>query len=263
MEQQLEKLEGVHGKLKEIITPSGDKILIREQNGNDDDILSNPAAARDGDSFNLFIKGIVIFSQRVQGPFSMENILSLPLRDKYFILLASRIYSLGEIIQFKWNWGSEDKPDEQSYEEDLAQYIWDYSKAFPEEGEPEYFSERIAPYGTKDTFMEFEVGNSKRKVQVDYLNGHGEKYLLGLLPDEMTVNTALKARKIRVESNGGWQEVSNFKIFKASEMKDIRSAVLKYDTDTNVISELNHPTTGAKQDVSLIQVPDFFFPLSI
>lgn len=258
----IEGLKEVHGNIKELLTPSGDHIIIREQNGNDDDVLSNTKSARDGSSFNLFIQSIIVHSSKHNGMLSLDEVIKLPLRDKYFILIASRILSLGEELSFKYNWGTESEPDEQHYTEDLSLYLWDYDKEFPDENSPDHFVERIRPYPTKDTFMEFETPSGKT-VRIDYLNGEGEKYLLGLGENDFSVNSILKARNIRLKQGDTYIPVKNFSVFSASDMRDIRSSVMEYDKEVNIMSELTHPTTGEKTQVSLIALPDFFFPLSI
>lgn len=258
-----EALEKVHGKIKTILTPSGDTVMIREQNGHDDDIISNSKESQTGNSFNLFVKAIVVHSERFNGALTLENVLSLPLRDKYFILVSSRIFSLGSNLKFEWNWGTDEKKDMQGYEEELSEYIWDYNTPFPKEGEEGYFKERIAPYEASDNFIEFKVTSGK-KLKMDYLNGNGEKYLLeASKKEEISINEGLRARNLRVHDGNEYLEISNFGVLTAKDMMEIRSVVDQHDKEVNLLTKLTHPGTKEEQQVPIIGVTDFFFPLSI
>jgi len=43
-----EKLNEVYGEVVSLITPSGCQVTIRQQNGDDDDIISNSVMSQDG-----------------------------------------------------------------------------------------------------------------------------------------------------------------------------------------------------------------------
>lgn len=252
----------VVGKTKEFITPTGDVITIREQNGNDDDVLSNIKSAKEGKSFNKFIQGIVLNSLRYGGTLTDDNVMDMPVRDKNFILIQSRIFSLGNEVEFKWNWGTQEKPDFKPYMEDLNDYIWDYALPFPKEGEENYNKERVEPYQTEDTFIELTL-SSEKVVRFDYLNGRGEKYILECRDkDNLSINTSLLARNFRLRNlNGNFDIIQNFSCFSSMDMKEIRSYLSKYDREFELMSDITHPKTGITESVSLIQLPDFFFPL--
>lgn len=258
----MEALDKVHGKITSFTVPTGDIITIREQNGDDDDIISNSITANDGSSFNHFVTGIVVNSKRYGGLMSYKQVEKMPLRDKYCIIIQSRIFSLGSSIEFKFNWGTDMLSDIHSYEEDLKDFIWDYSKAMPETDSDEYIEERIAPYRSNASYMELELSSGK-VIRLDYLNGVGEKYILELEDRDRTVNTPLKARSMSMlQLDGTYIKVESFKLFSSRDMMEIRTLVSKEDKEVTVLSELHHPHELEKIDyISIMMVPDFFFPV--
>lgn len=188
MEINFEKLKKVYGNILTLTTPSGYQITIREQTGDDDDILSNAKGVMDGDSSNKFIQGIVIHTDITpNGKFNSDDARALKLCDKYFIMVASRIFSIGQMIKFEYQWDNIEIPT--SYEEDLSLFIWDYGKKpFPELGDSEYYKYRIIPHKFgKDKTREITT-KSEKLVRYTFMNGYGEKYLMGLPLDQQSIN---------------------------------------------------------------------------
>ena len=95
----------LYGKKFTFKLPSGYEVTIREQNGEDDDILSNPIDARTFMNISKFISGIVtdtdITANRL---LSAEDVQKMPSLDRYAIMLNSRIFSLGKILDFRYDW---------------------------------------------------------------------------------------------------------------------------------------------------------------
>ena len=79
-------------------SPVVNEVTIREQNGEDDDILSNPVDAKTFMNISKFIAGIVtdtdITATRLLTP---EDVQKMPSLDRYAIMVNSRVFSLGEI----------------------------------------------------------------------------------------------------------------------------------------------------------------------
>jgi len=165
----LEELAKVHGKVFEAMLPSKDKIIIREQNGEDDDILSNLADFKSGESVHNFLAGVIIWHSRYGKVVTPEMIKKMPQRDKYISLILTRIFSYGDELHFKWQWEDSKKPDE--YTEDLNIYIWDYTKPLPKTSDKEYSKFRIEPY-TDDPYQKIEATlQSGKHVRMSYING--------------------------------------------------------------------------------------------
>lgn len=257
----LVKLTQAYGNVKELLLPSGAVAVIREQNGEDDALLSNVAMTRNFEALNAFIHSITIHlstAEFPEKPPTLEDIMIRPLRDKYFTLIASRIFSLGHNLHFEYQWDAALPKVE--YDEDLSKYLWDYNVPFPQVGDREYFAERIKPYPMKSLFVNETVGG--KNIRFNLINSYGERYLLKLPDTERHINQQLLARDISIMNEANqWEKITNFKNFKSTEMAQLRGLLSKWDEEFNGITTLDNPfVTGQSEDVSIIQIPDFFFP---
>ena len=264
MEANIAKLTEAFGEVKELISPSGFTFIIREQNGNDDDVLSKGSGVMDGTSANRFVQGIVVYTDMTEtGKLSLQDVEQMKVCDKYFLMIASRIFSIGQIVKFEYIWNDLKKPI--GYEEDLSLYIWEYGKSdFPFDPDSEdYFPYRIKPhkYG-RETSLE-HVLSSGKKIKFDFMNGTGEKYLMKLPEQEVSKNQELIARNLQQYVNNQWVKVSNFGNFNATDMREIRNCVFENDPILEIYSELEHPISGEKVNHPIIATPDFFFPRQI
>jgi hypothetical protein len=259
--KELTAQEQVLGKTTEFISPSGGRFVIREQNGDDDDLISNQYYAKNGNHLNHFIAAIVVETDTTPtGKLTAKDVLKMKIRDKYALLIKSRCFSLGPTISFEYDWGS-DNGGKVEYTDDLSKYIFDYSNPeFPMVGDEDYFEYRIRPYiDTDNPNREFELSSGKR-VRYEYLNGESERYLLELPPIKLTKNAELKARNIHQCINNEWHKVQSFAYFNGQDMKEIRDDVKLYDPETALITELENPKTGEIINYPIILAPDFFFP---
>ena len=90
----------------EFTAPSGFKYSIREQNGADEDILSNPMDSKNLMNLTKFIQAIVVDTDFTPNRrLTVEDADRIPLNDRYHIIFMSRIFSLGEEVEFEYNWG--------------------------------------------------------------------------------------------------------------------------------------------------------------
>jgi len=271
MKKDFEKLIEVYGEVQTLITPSGHEVTIRMQTGEDDDILSNAKGVLDGSSTNRFISGIVVHTDITDnGKMNLDDARSLKLCDRYFIMIASRIFSIGQTVKFKYKWPDrndiEDYNNEIEYEEDLGVFIWDYhnpDNLFPFKGHEEYFSERIQEHqGGKDICRELTL-KSKKVLRYNYMNGHAEKWLMSLPEERQTVNSGIISRNLEQKINEKWVKVHNFKTFTPQDMREIRNDVLEFDPAINLITELKHPQSKETIEYPIVASPDFFFPREI
>jgi hypothetical protein len=247
-------------------TPSGFQVIIREQNGDDDSILSNVSLTKDANSVNSFVQGVVVWASTGKNPnetLTMDQVLDMRLGDKYFILLSSRIFSLSPILKFGYTWAPE--IPEVDYEEDLTHFVWDYSTPLPKTGDEGYFANRIIAYPVPidQVFSELTLQSGKR-VRYKFLNGHGEKYLLKLPEFQMHVNSRLIARELELWVDTKWVKVESFKMFNPTDMRELRNSLEELDPQFDGIIEIENPhNPNEKNNVSLLGINDFFYPREI
>ena len=256
--KDFKKLEEVEGNIVELVSPTGRRFVIRQQNGNDDDVLSNGTATKNGTATARFLAGIIVDSDITPtGKLSPEEVSCLRLADVYYLMLASRIFSLGRFISFEYRWEGVESPV--AYEEDLENFIWDYDQPFPASKEDEHYHElRIKPL-PKETSRELTLTSGKL-LRYTFMNINSEKYLLKLTPDQTSKNQEIFARKLQQYSDTGWFEVQNFKFFSPTDMKELRADIEIYDPAVDVYSEIEHPTNGGKIYYPVMASTDFFFP---
>ena len=231
------------------LTPSLLEVKIRETNGADDDILSS--VEDPVEMLNRYLSNVVQSineNTKIKG----SDIKDLRLRDKYFILIKSRIFSLGETLFFKQDWGNGAPPEE--YAIDLRNYVW-------EDLEEPMGPDAIRPYPE----MELITGylSSEKQVRMKFLDGHGEAMLMKKSPQARTINMQLLARNLEVFQDGQWVKVQNFAPFNSREMAQIRALYEELDPPVEGLVELVNPTTLQPHYISLLEIKDFFFPVKV
>ena len=258
----IEELEVLHGNVKELLLPSKRRIVIREQNGNDDDVVSRVLKTDLSASYNNFISGIIVYDYTLKKNPTVTDILNYRLNDKYYAMIASRIFSLGKDLKFQYQWAEEDKPVE--YIEDLEQYLGDYSKPLPTQGEPGYNPNIIPAYLDSDLDGIALTLTSGKEIRYEYLSGAGERYLLELNPDDRTVNKQLMARNLAYKpKEGDWHKVTNFKVFSSRDMAEIRKNICDNDIEFEGTTDIVNPKDNNNLRLPLISITDFFFPMEI
>lgn len=255
----------LYGELKTLQLPSGFEVTIREQNGHDDDIISNQALAKDLTNLNMFISSLVIDTNL---PFAknrkldLEGARKLVLRDKYFILFASRVHSIGNIVKFDYDWG-QDNGGKQSYSDDLNNFIWDYKKPLPEEDSSEFYEYRLLPYNVNPYDKQEMTLATGKLLRFNLLNGESELYLLNLPPDKQTKNNELLARNLEQYVENRWVKVENFLHFTKKDMIELSNKILLLDKEWKGLTELHNPLDKGNILFPIVAVPDFFYPAEI
>jgi hypothetical protein len=236
--------------------PSGKIFELREQNGEDDDLLSKMGLNNGKEIIiiNQFLAGVILSIDGAK-PVTPEMVKHLLLRDKYAAFIHSRIFSLGDKLRFEYSFDSTKPPAE--YEEDLTQYIWDYSKEFPANDSELYNPQRIRPYNNQEGLI--EVITDHNTYRLDYIDGNGEDYLFKL--EVHVINAELTARNLKVKTQEDkFELVKNYKEISSRELAYIRKAVKELDPVPQVNISIEHPTTGEAIEMPLLAIRDFSFP---
>jgi hypothetical protein len=265
MEKTKEIEETLYGRRSKFTLPSGHWVEIREQNGNDDDIISNRATAKDLTNFNILISSLILdtnLPMATDGKLPASKVDELLLGDKYAIIFGSRIHSMGPDVRFKIEWNKEDGGP-QDYEEDLNNLWWDFSKPYPEQGEEGYSKDRIKPdpincYGSQTLNL-----TSGKELRDHFLNGKSEKDLMKLPIEEMTRNAEIKARGLEQKIAEKWVKVTNFMFFTKKDMSEIYRAIRENDPEFLGTTDITNPKTNQTVAYSIIQSEDFFYPQEI
>ncbi len=250
------------GNTTEFVSPSKLSIIIREQNGDDEDVISKQKHLMKGDAIHYFLAGIII---SVNGKkVSSEYIENLRNRDKYYALLRSRIFSLGSEITYRHRCGNLNCTKDQGtedplFEEDLSLYDRDFREDAPEDTRDE-FKYRIEPYIQQGTHREFKLHTGK-ELRYKFLTGVEEKKILQKDRSSMSKNSDILLRELEWKNEQDqWQKITHFGLFSSKEMAAIRKDIEANDMPFEVISECKCPHCGNVDYISLLAQPDFFFP---
>lgn len=240
--------------------PSGHRYTIREQNGNDDDIISNSVEAMSLMNISRFIAAIVVkTSASESGVLTAEQAHRLPSLDRYCILLNSRIFSFGPELEFTEKWGG--NLGEVEYSQNLNEFLFKDYSVTPESDELLAKPQAIPYYPMQGRVTDLEFTTSSGKtLKVDILTGEGESWVINLPLNKQTRNSNLMARNLRLEVNGKFEKVTNFSSFSPNDMKEIRTFVRENDPEWTGVTTITHPETGESRKKYIFAIEDFFYP---
>lgn len=238
-------------------TPSGNTVTIREQNGADDDILSNPVEATNLMNLSRFLAGIILKSSYKQGRLTVEEVHNLPVLDRYCIIFNSRIFSLGEEVEFTQDWGP--NGGQVAYTQDLREFLFDYSQK-PTEEELQAKPNAIPyyPLGNRFKDIEFQTESGK-ELKFDLLNANGEAWIANLPLEKQTKNVIYMARNLCLKVNGIYEKVNSFAVFSMRDMRDINKFIHSVDPIFSGNTDIENPITGQVSQINILGVKDFFF----
>lgn len=265
----------VLGQTFETMTPSGRTFVIREQNGHDDELLTNQHRKSDLSNFDDFLLSVLVKEiqinpgngERKELPVTMDTIENLLINDRTYLLIFSRVKSIGEEIDFEWDWGDNTKTGgKQRYIENLSNYLHDYTKPFPKEGEKGFFKYKIPPY-SDNPYGKFEFDTSAgRRFRFENFSRRSEKYILNMDPKEINDLSELKSRNFEMfyTDSQEWMKVENFSMFSKKEMIEISKAIKAVDNvGYGAFSDIENPKDNQVIQYPIMSSPDFFFPTEV
>lgn len=255
----MESNEIFETRFLEFTTPSGHHVKIREQNGADDDILSNPVEASTLMNISRFVAGIVVeCDYNDTKKLTADQAHSLPALDRYCILFNSRIFSLGETMEFEYDWG--ENGGKVTYEQDLREFLFDYSTT-PTAEELDAKPNAIPFYPERDSIRDLAfTTESGKELMFDLMTARGEAWVANLPLEKQTKNMIFVARDLRLKVNDKYEKVTNFSLFSMKDMRDIRNNILAVDPIFMGITEIENPVTKERAEVSVVAMKDFFYP---
>lgn len=248
------------GRTIPFTAPSGFVYEIREQNGEDEDIISNLGDVKTLNNLTKFIAAIVVKTDFTANQrLTVAQAAELPLLDRYCILFKSRIFSIGKDVEFEYQWPNYSSP--LYYTQDLTEMVFeDYSKE-PTDEEIERKPNAIPYYPNGKMIVDIpSTLESGKEIMFDLLNGKSESWLGTLTDDKRSRNTELLAHNIRLKVNDKWEKVENFKLFSVNDMKELRSIVRAYDPEFTTETEVINPSTNEIVKYPILYTPNFFFP---
>jgi len=232
--------------------PDGVLYTIREQNGNDDDVLSTLGDAQQNKSIDKFLAGIIIGPKR----FNWEEIhTNMGIATKYYIVLKSRMFTHGSQMIFKHTFRDGQVVE---FEEDLSLYDRDLSQDIVVEDIPGITAIKKYPNGGS-ILRSLTIGDKKLTYKLQ--TSKAEAYMMGIPKEQVSKNDELRARELTLVKDGREIKIENFRDFSASEMREIWKDIRSNDVDFALLTKLQTPDKKVTEYVSLLTIPEFFFPV--
>lgn len=242
---------------KTITLPSGKKIVIREQNGDDDEILTLSESVMAGKSLQAFVASITVNDSENKKP-TIEDVLKWKINDVYVTALKSRIFSLGPVLDFKVE--CPDCKTVSNFTENLSEYDHDYSLPFPENAKLSI----CRPYKNGQS-LEVNLTLSSGRV-IKYLCRTGDLDTLSLeIPDNtVSKNTEFLLRKVSLRAKeNNFLPLTTFGMLSARDMSEIRKSFEENDPAWDFKSTCACGNAKCKRPMALplLTQSSFFFPV--
>jgi hypothetical protein len=93
----------------------------------------------------------------------------------------------------------------------------------------------------------------------DVATVESEQYFMKLGLDNISRNKDLIARNLRLNVDGNWEKVQNFKLFSVRDMAEMRKEILASDPSFMGTTDIEDPITHSKTQISILTVPTFFY----
>jgi hypothetical protein len=230
--------------------PSTKKVRIRENNGEDEGILSTIGGAVSGESTYSYISNIIVkdYDAPEKSSILVDDIKKWKINDKYYLLFKQRIINLGNDLVFEFNCINntcvENKTQLSKYNEDLSKI--------------DELAEHLNYPGEKQDEFEFMVDNFKLRFQV--MNGEMELGFQTLQDRLKNRNSNLIARKLSLFHENEWIPLTSFHMFSSKQMGIIRGTIQKYDKGFSPTTDFNCPHCNTPYSIPVLSLPTFFFP---
>lgn len=243
---------------KTFTVPSGYVYTIREQNGNDDDILSSKVDLDKLMNISNFISAIVVKTDATTtGRLTPEEAFHLPVLDRSVILIQSRILSLGEELEFDFSWDGKEQTD---YSQNLNDLIFNYSETATKEmiaSKPE----AVPYYPLLNKFKDIPINTTSGKsLLFDILTNDKEVEYINLPLSQQTKNQKLIVRNLRMKVDEAFIKVNNFELFSVKDMVEINKAVKAFDPTFNAAVTISNPNNPIqKVPINIFSLDSFFY----
>lgn len=245
------------GKRKVLNLPDSTKVEIRENNGEDEGILSKLADALAGTSISNYLSSIITNDFTVpdsEHKLTPADITAWKVNKKTYTLLAARAFSLGNKFLFSHTCGNPQCQHTDTFEEDLTPHLEPYSDS-------NKLGVSLYPLGQKDT-EEFTLSSGK-VCRIDILTGIGENVALAIDRNNYNRNHGLLIRNLQLKHGTEWEKVFQFGMFSSPEMVQLRNKVAELDPIWDPATHITCPKCNNVSVVPLLEEPAFFYPTEI
>lgn len=234
-----------------VLLPDQTQVVIRENNGNDEEIISRASTSKNLTNIPEYLSEIIVEADGEAKKVSKEEIMRWPISKKYYLLLMARIHSIGPELRFNYTYRGEKKP--RVIVEDLRNFTLG--------SENEQAVKPIA----RELQRGFSLSTGKQ-VKYTYLNTYGEQFAMEYEKDKISMATLpIRQRGLQCLMDSEWREITRFDIFNSREMSEIRSDINTHDK--GFFPSIQIPSPGNPKEIvdelPLFLLDAFFYPEGI
>jgi hypothetical protein len=237
--------------------PTGDNVTLTERNGDAESLIGKPVGPKDTvDPLSKYLSKLTVAPK-----LTPEQIMAMPSANKYYMLMKDRINSLGPIVKFEHTCSNPACEHKAMFEEDLAEFDQDLSLPVSELDLVD--PKKIKPYPINKGGEVTHTLKDGRVIRFNCLTGVGELRSLRISKEDQSNTLDLILRNFELQTPTGFMVITNFAIFSARQMAEIRGAIKRAEVEFTMASEVICPECDNKEYVPLILQNDFFFPAEI
>jgi len=233
------------GETHKLILPSGRSVVFRENNGEDEEILTR--IGNEGNkNIQIYLAGIIEEDSepKPEGLTPLQHIKNMKVNDAYYLMFKQRLINLGDNLEWNHTCTTESCKQETGLEQDLKEF---------------------------DTFTKYDKGSdakiehslsSGKKIRFKILTLGLEEKLLDIPFADRSNATVLYTREIEIFYEGNWVRCTHLKMFSSKDMAEIRALIKKYDDKWDPILEFKCPKCQTPAIERLLGMADFFYPVA-
>lgn len=248
------------GATKEVKLSSGKILTIRENNGEDESILSEMKNVLTGKNTTDYL--VRILSENTP-PLTEKDVDELFEIDRQGLLFHARLLSLGNTFILDHECQNQDCKKPFKWTEDLSEYITGPTEDRTPEELP-WLNAQVIPTLPLGEKTEYEIVlSSGKRVKLKILTGSLQKKKLAN-PDSLNINTKLLYRELSLQNPQGiWEVSTHFSMYSSKDLMEIRAAQQKNDPVWNPLSKNICPHCKQENVIEIMGNPSFFFPSEI
>lgn len=237
--------------------PSGKSYTIREQNGADEDILSNQSDVANFQNISKFLAAIITSTSYKDGKLTLAEVEEIPALDRVTILIESRILSLGQTLDF--NYGFRGTKEQVQCSIDLRDFLYDYSNTNPTDQELDEKPDAVPYYPLGEQAVDITTTlKSGKEIKFDLLTGEGEKVIATAPLDKTSRSISMIARNLHLNVDGKWEKVKSFHLFNPRDMAELREFMESVDPTFMGKITITSPS-GLIEQTSIFALNNFFY----
>lgn len=248
----------------DFMVPSMVTITIRENNGDDEGLLSTISASADGSNVRNYMANVV--EKGVNGKKQLaDEFLKWKVNDLYYTLIVQRVFNLGH--EFKFTSECPNCKHSNEYEEDLREWIVD--EFSPDGNSVQAATPEIELKAIKNSPPAYPLGgldlvqvtlSNQMQFRFEILTIEGERRLDTMSSTQRNINASLIQRNLEMLMPEGWKKITFFRDLNSRLMAELRGAVAKHDKQWQPLAELTCEQCGDKSKENLLFLPGFYYP---